>query len=436
MISTNDLKNGIEITFPDGIKEKIEFYSVGTVHCSKSKIPIKESLVVKKSPDKINFNKNEEDKYFILTTEKLKVVICKENGKISVLRLDSSVLLEESGTPELEKLSVKGDEGYSIKQKFSIKTEGLYGLGQNQENIMNYKNKKILLSQSNTDAITPVLVSTNNIGIFWDNYSATYFSEKDGISEFSSKMGDGVDYYIFVGDNIDEVISEYRKLTGKAVMLPKWAFGYWQSKERYKTQDEVLEVAKRYRKEKIPLDCMVQDWEWWESGKWSGMEFDKTRFPDPKKMMDELHNMNLHAIISVWPCIGLDAPMHDDLYKKGFLLEPIGWGNFRYVDVYNPEAMKLYNEYVYKNVYPQGFDGWWHDSTEPDVINSLTKESHQFETEKLDNNYLGSYTRYLNPYVLTMLDHIYEKWTLTDKNKRACILGEIKNVILNKFFPK
>ena len=287
---------------------------------------------------------------------------------------------------------------------------------------MNYKNKKILLSQSNTNAISPVLISTNNIGIFWDNYSATYFTEKDGISEFSSKMGDGIDYYIFVGDNIDKVISEYRNLTGKAVMLPKWAFGYWQSKERYKTQEELLAVAKRYRNEKIPLDCMVQDWEWWESGKWSGMEFDKTRFPDPKKMMDELHNMNLHAIISVWPCIGLKAPMHDDLYKKGFLLEPIGWGNFRYVDIYNPEAMKLYNEYVYKNVYTQGFDGWWHDSTEPDVTNSLTKESHQVETEKLDNNYLGSYTRYLNTYVLTMLDRIYDQWTLIDKNRRACIL--------------
>ena len=87
---------------------------------------------------------------------------------------------------------------------------------------------------------------------------------------------------------------------------------------------------------------MVQDWEWWESGKWSGMEFDKTRFPDPKKMMDEVHKMNLHAIISVWPCIGLKAPMHDDFYKKGLLLEPIGWGNFRYIDIYNPEAMKLY----------------------------------------------------------------------------------------------
>ena len=417
-----DLQNGIEFIIQDNITEKIEFYSSGTVHCTKSKIPIKESLVVKKTPEKINFSKSEENNSFILSTEKLKVVISKIDGKISFFKPDSTILLEESTSPELEKITVKGDEGYSIKQKFSINADGLYGLGQNQENYMNYKNKKILLSQSNTNAISPVLLSTNNIGIFWDNYSATYFSEKDGIIEFSSKMGDGVDYYIFVGENMDKVISEYRNLTGKAVMLPKWAFGYWQSKERYKTQDELLEVAKRYRKEKIPLDCMVQDWEWWEKGKWSGMEFDKTRFPDPKKMMDELHSMNLHAIISVWPCIGLDAPMHDDLYKKGFLLEPIGWGNFRYVDIYNPEAMKLYNKYVYDKIYPQGFDGWWHDSTEPDVTNSLTKEAHQFETEKLDNNYLGSYTRYLNPYVLTMLDRIYDKWTETDKNKRACIL--------------
>ena len=421
-LKANDLQNGIELNFSDGIKEKVEFFSVNTVHCTKSKIPFKESLVVKKTPEKVKFEKTEEEKSFTLSTEKIKIIISKQDGKISIFKPDSTLLIEESGQPELEKITVKGDEGYSIKQKFSLNSDGLYGLGQNQENYMNYKNKKILLSQSNTNAITPVLISTNNIGIFWDNYSATFFSEKDGISEFSSKMGDGVDYYIFVGDNIDKVISEYRNLSGKAVMLPKWAFGYWQSKERYKTQDELLEVAKRYRKEKIPIDCMVQDWEWWESGKWSGMEFDKTRFPDPKKMMDELHNMNFHAIISVWPCIGLKAPMHDDFYKKGFLLEPIGWGNFRYIDIYNPEAMKLYNEYVYKNVYSQGFDGWWHDSTEPDVTNSLTKEAHQHETEKLDNNFLGSYTRYLNTYVLTMLDKIYDKWTDIDKNRRACIL--------------
>ena len=422
-LKTNDLPYGVELVFQDGITEKIQFFSTGIVRCSKSKVPIRESLVVKKNPEKVNFSKSEEGPNSIaLTTEKMKVVVSKDDGIISFFKPDSTVLLKESAKGEFEKITVKGDEGYSVKQKFLLKSDGLYGLGQNQENYMNYKNKKILLSQSNTNSISTVLFSTNNIGIFWDNYSATIFSEKDDISEFDSKMGDGIDYYIFVGENADKVISEYRTLTGKAVMLPKWAFGYWQSKERYKTQDELLEVAKRYRAEKIPLDCMVQDWEWWEKGKWSGMEFDKTRFPHPKKMMDELHKMNLHAIISVWPCLGLESPMHDDFYKKKLLLEPIGWGNFRYVDVYNPEAMKLYNEYVYRNVFPQGFDGWWHDSTEPDVTNSLTKEAHQYETEKLDNNYLGSYTRYCNPYVLVLLDSVYNKWTETDKKRRACIL--------------
>ena len=287
---------------------------------------------------------------------------------------------------------------------------------------MNYKNKKIFLSQTNTDAISPVLISTNNIGIFWDNYSATIFSEKDNISEFYSKMGDGIDYYVFVGENIDKVISEYRQLTGKAVMLPRWAFGYWQSKERYQTQDELISVGKKYREKKIPIDVMVQDWEWWERGKWSGMEFDKTRFPDPKKMMDELHKNNLHAIISVWPSIGVESRMHEDLDKRGFLLKPICYGNARYVDIYNPEAIDLYNEYVYRNVYSQDFDGWWHDTTEPEIINTLTKEAHQYELERLDNNHLGSFTRYLNPYVLVMLDKVYEKWTSAGKQKRACIL--------------
>ena len=416
------IQNGVELSLPDGMTEKIQFYSKGTVRCIKSKIPLRKSLVVKKTPEKIDFSVSENESSITLSSEKVKVIILKTDGKISFYKPDSTVLLEENEKPELEKIVAKGDEGYSIRQKFSLNSEGLYGLGQNQENYMNYKNKKILLSQTNTDAISPVLISTNNIGIFWDNYSGTIFSEKDNISEFYSKMGDGIDYYVFVGENIDKVISEYRQLTGKAVMLPRWAFGYWQSKERYQSQDELINVGKKYREEKIPIDVMVQDWEWWERGKWSGMEFDKTRFPDPKKMMDELHKNNLHALISVWPSIGIESPMHDDFEKRGFLLKPISYGNARYVDAYNPEAMDLYNEYVYRNVYSQDFDGWWHDSTEPDVINSLTKEAHQYELQRLDNNHLGSFTRYLNPFVLVMLDKIYEKWTSAGKQKRACIL--------------
>lgn len=421
-LQINDLQNGIELIFPDGYSQKVEFYSLGTVRCFKSKAKESKSLVVKKTSEPVNFQKNETDDFLILKTSRLVAVVSKKDGKLSLFKSDSTLLLKETETI-INLNIVKADTGYSACQKFEISQNGgLYGLGQNQENFFNYRDKKILLSQSNTNAVSPVLMSTLGFGIFWDNYSATTFEEKNNVMSFSSEMGDGVDYYVFEGENIDKTISEYRALTGKAVMLPRWAFGYWQSKERYQSQDELLEVAKRYRKANIPLDCMVQDWEWWEPGKWSGMEFDQTRFPNPKAMMDELHNMNLHAIISVWPCIGLKAPMHDDFYKRGYLLEPIGWGNFRYIDVYNPKAMDLYNDYVYKNVYSQGFDGWWHDSTEPDVINSLTKESHQFETKRLENNYLGSYTRYLNTYVLALLDRVYDKWTSTDKNRRACIL--------------
>ena len=117
-LKANDLQNGIEIIFPDGIKEKVQFYSLSTVHCSKSKIPIKESLVVQNLPQKVNFTKSEEEKSFLLTTEKLKVIVSKSDGKISVFKPDSTVLIEEFAQPEFEKITVKGDEGYSIKQKF------------------------------------------------------------------------------------------------------------------------------------------------------------------------------------------------------------------------------------------------------------------------------------------------------------------------------
>ena len=426
-LKISDINGGAEIIFPNGENEKIVFYSPSTIRCYKTKDgkDLKhESLVVKKNPPQnIKTVKTETQDFVILTSEKLKVCVSKSDGKLSFFNADSSVLFKEETPTEFQKKVIKGDTGYSVNQKFLISSsEGIYGFGQNQENFMNYRGKTLGLSQSNTNAVSPVFVSTNGYGVFFDNYSFIQFSEKDNTVSISQAMGDGFDYYVFAGENADKIISEYRNLTGKAVMLPRWAFGYWQSKERYKSQDELLEVAKRYRKENIPIDCMVQDWEWWENGKWSSMEFDEKRFPNPKAMMDELHKLNLHAIISVWPCIGLNAKMHDDFYKRGFLLEPIGWGNFRYIDVYNPKAMDLYNDYVYKNVYNQGFDGWWHDSTEPDVINSLTKESHRYETEKLENNYLGSYTRYLNPYVLAMLDKVYDKWTSTDKNRRACIL--------------
>ena len=136
--------------------------------------------------------------------------------------------------------------------------------------MMNYRGQEVVLSQSNVNAISPVLVSTQNYGIFWDNYSLTKFNNQNqSIMQLWSEMGDCIEFYFTAGNNADQVIANYRQLTGVAPLLPRWAFGYWQSKERYKTQQETKNIAQRYRKERIPIDVIVQDWEWWEPGKWS-----------------------------------------------------------------------------------------------------------------------------------------------------------------------
>jgi alpha-D-xyloside xylohydrolase len=141
---------------------------------------------------------------------------------------------------------------------------------QHQENMMNYRGQEVVLSQSNVNAISPVLVSTQNYGIFWDNYSLTKFNNQNqSIMQLWSEMGDCIEFYFTAGNNADQVIANYRQLTRVEPLLPRWAFGYWQSKERYKTQQETKNIAQRYRKERIPIDVIVQDWEWWEPGKWS-----------------------------------------------------------------------------------------------------------------------------------------------------------------------
>lgn len=421
------VKNGVELS-TSVLNLRVQFYDDDVIRIlkwDKEGTPDKVSLsVIKNSFPELNIKVKQEDGQFILSSKNLTLKITKNDGSIEFLNSKNEIILREKGTASFSPVIYSSDSGFSIKQNFQLTAnEGIYGLGQNQDGYFNYRGKKEVLVQTNTDAVTPFLISTRNYGILWDNYSKTIFDDSADGASFWSDIGNNLDYYFIYGKDMDDVISGYRELTGKAPMYGKWAYGYWQSKEHYKTQSEVLNIAGKYRKLKMPIDNIIQDWDYWNGAQnWGGMFFDKTLYPDPEGMCNELHNMNFHIIISIWPALGPNTSIYSDMLKRGYLYKPVGWAGFKYYDAYNPDANKVYCKYLDKGLYSKGLDGWWIDSSEPDVVNAMTKRSEYYELKKMGRNYLGSLARYLNPFSLVMTDAIYKNWRSLTSSRRAYIL--------------
>jgi alpha-D-xyloside xylohydrolase len=421
------IQNGIQLKTAQ-LNVKVQFYAEDTVRVVKW-IPRgtseKKSLVViqKKLP-KLDIGFAQNAQVAILSCGKITLQITKDNGAIQYLSSDEKTLLEERGLV-IAPANIKHEKNaFSIQQNFKLTAdEGIYGLGQHQDGFMNYRGRTVKLVQANTAAVTPFLISTAGYGILWDNYSKTIFADNAEKMSLWSEVGDNMDYYFICGKTMDNVIAGYRNLTGQAPMYGKWAYGYWQSKEHYKTRDELLGVAKEYRKRQIPIDNIVQDWNYWGgNNNWGSMFFDETKFPNPKEMVDTLHNMNFHMMISIWPGLGPDTAIFKEMDRNGFLYNQFGWAGFKYYDAYNPKANDIYWKYLKKGLYSKGIDGWWMDSTEPDVINALTKEGTDSWMKYIGTNHLGSFARYLNPYSLVMTESIYKNLRKETDKKRVYIL--------------
>ena len=252
---------------------------------------------------------------------------------------------------------------------------------------------------------------------------------KNRISLYS-EVGDQIDYYFIAGENLDGIIKGYREVTGKTPMMPKWAMGFWQCRERYKTQDELLDVVKEFRQKKIPLDNIVQDWFYWKEDDWGSHEFDSLRYPDPDAMVKELHD-DLHTkiMISVWPkfYVGTD---HFNLFKeKGWLYmrnvekqqrDWVGPGYMStFYDPYSEGARKLYWSQINEKLYSKGFDAWWLDSVEPDLQSNLSREE---TILRIGPTALGSASRYLNTYSLMNCKAVYEGQRKSNPDSRVFIL--------------
>lgn len=255
-------------------------------------------------------------------------------------------------------------------------------------------------------------------------------SEEKNSFSFSSEAGHLIDYYFIHGSNMDEVIAGYRTLTGKAPIVPKWALGFWQSRERYKTQEELLNAVAEFRKRKIPLDNIVLDWSYWKEAEWGSQEFDADRFPSPDSMINVLHNKyNTQIMISVWPKFyeGITAYKTFDrngwLYKKNIADRQRDWIGKGYVstfyDAFNEEARKGFWELIRNKIYTKGIDAWWMDASEPDILSNVDPEQRKLQ---MSPTAIGAAAEYLNAYPLQNAKGIYEGQRFTDPDKRVFLL--------------
>lgn len=421
------IKNGTELKTEE-LNLKAQFYADNIVRITKwnpKGTAEKVSLsVIKDTVPDLGIKVEQSSDAILLKSHHLSLRVSKADGNIEFLTLDNNTILKEKEKALFTPIVYDSDSGFTVQQRFQLTpNEGVYGLGEQAEGYFNYRGKKIVLAQANVGAANSFLISTRNYGILWDNYSKTVFEDSVEGASFWSDIGNNIDYYFIYGQNMDDVISGYRELTGKAPMYGKWAYGYWQSKEHYHTQAELMSVAEKYRKLKMPIDNIIQDWDYWNgAANWCGMFFDKTLFPKPKEMCDQLHKMNFHIIISIWPALGPKTAIYADMQQHGFLYKPVGWARFKYYDAYNPAANQLYWKYLKSGLYSKGLDGWWIDSTEPDVVNAMTKESSEYELKKMGSNFLGSWARYLNAFSLAMTNDLYKYWRNETSDRRAYIL--------------
>jgi alpha-D-xyloside xylohydrolase len=415
---------------------EIQFYGPSIVRIVKSpegKTFTKNSLSVVKKPQGVKLSIARQGDIISVKSDKLKVSLDTKSGKIAYSTLSGVPLLneKESGATFTD-FNDAGSKTYTISQSFTLDSEeAIYGLGQQQRGKLSLRNEKINMVQGNTDDYVPFLVSTKGYGLFWDNYSPTLFEDKPDGTIFKSDVGDCVDYYFMLGGSIDGSIACMRDLTGQAPMFPLWTYGFWQSKERYKSQSELVGVVKKYRDLGVPLDGIIQDWQYWGNNYlWNAMEFLNTEFPEPKKMVNDIHNMNAHLIISIWSSFGPQTKQYREMAPKGMLLNFGTWpqsgseawppnrdypSGVQPYDPYNPEARDIYWKYLNKGLFSLGIDGWWMDSTEPDHLD--------FKPSDFDlKTYLGSFRKVRNAFPLMAVGGVSEHQRGVSSDKRVFIL--------------
>lgn len=367
------------------------------------------------------FSMAQTDRAVTITTAKLKISVNKEDGAITYSDTSGRKLTSE-GPKIMTPATVNGEATYHAENTFPIygSTEAFYGLGQHQAGVWNFRGESVDVSQENTNIAVPMLLSSSGYGIFWNNSSRTRVNNRFvHYLYISSEVADSIDYYFIYGPEFDQIVAGYRALTGAAPMFGKWAYGFWQCKNKYKTQEEILGVAHKYRELHIPVDNIVQDWFWWTT---TGEFVFNKNYPDPPGMMADLHQNHFHLMMSVWPFFYPGSDTYTDMEKRGYFIDrtkaksfhPLG--NAVY-DATNPAARGYYWNLLNNALFKIGADAWWEDTTEPET------EGRE-ENILLDNKLaIGNGARYANIFPLFANQAVYEGQRSASDQKRVFILS-------------
>jgi alpha-D-xyloside xylohydrolase len=569
VLSVQKDSDGVTLKMTPGTL-KLQVFSpriIRVVYGPGDSVPVAKSFAVAGRPIHAHWTVTEKPEEICLRTGELEARVSRASGAVGFYDTNGQpVLLEKTnGGRTLKPARIGGIDTLRSEQDFMLSPgEAIYGLGQHQQGLMNYRGSTVHLQQENREVAVPVLVSSRGYGVLWDNPAVTevnvgagqyqiipsaqlypedgqpggltarYYrgqnfetpvstntdaqvdfnwSEKppaglehdhysvrwtgfvqakqggdytflatadDGVRlwiddrqvvndwnsravqtftakvqleadtrhrirleyyqeisaamvklawrlpaneaqlSWSSEAADAIDYYFMYGPELDDVIADYRELTGAAPMFGKWAWGFWQCKERYRSQQELLDVAGKYRSRHIPLDGIIQDWQYWTPNPWGSHQFDTNRYPDPVRMMRDLHAENVHALISVWAKFDVDSPNADELRKAGGLYSQVipyvfPPGKGQWYDAFNPVARNLYWRQISRPLFADGLDGWWLDASEPELSGNWG-EYRDFKTAA------GSGAKVFNAYPLLHTTGVYEGQRAEHSDQRVFIL--------------
>jgi alpha-D-xyloside xylohydrolase len=428
VISVHRESDGISLQTQSGIL-KLRVFSpriIEVVYAADDKLSQAKSLSVISKPQHTKWRLDQVGNEIILHTSELAAHINRATGVIGFFdNAGNSILAESDNSRSLTPTRLEGMDTLRSREELAIAPdEAFFGLGQHGSGLMNYRGTVVHLQQRNpTESAVPFLVSSRGYGILWDNSAITDVDagkSNSNILSLESESAEAIDYYFVFGPELDDVIGGYRQLTGSVPMFGKWAWGFWQCKEHYATQQELLDIEKRYRQMQVPLDGVIQDWYYWNPHPWGSHEFDANRYPDFSALMRELHEDHVHLIISAWGRFDQGSTNWQELEQAKALYPEVYDhilvpAKFQYYDPFNPAARRIYWQQISRQLFADGIDGWWLDASEPELSGNWG-EFRNYMTAA------GPGTKVYNAYPLMHTMGIYEGQRAETSDKRVFIL--------------